>query len=271
MSDTKHNCSRTGNNRPIFLDDFSRTRRYILPAVLFVLVLLTECGSAGPPFRTDDPIPVGFRHGEIYFFSSAVTDATGIFGIGPAFEFNYGPLDDVQLHIVMPVAFSKPKNGPAYAGYGDTELGVKYRFVHQTDLLPDVGTFPLIELPTGNASKGLGNGKPQIYIPLWLQKDIGNWTIYGGAGYWINPGSGNRNWNFSGILVQYNFSGNFFLGAELFHQSPSTDSSPQNTGLHFGGGIPIGDNTQVIFSADPGNGITSYKHFSYYVGYYHTF
>ncbi|HEY6952596.1 MAG TPA: hypothetical protein VI758_09315 [Bacteroidota bacterium] len=233
--------------------------------------ILTQFGMAGPPFRTDDPVPIGFRHGEFYLFSSAVADASGIAGIGPAFEFNYGALPDVHLHIVVPVAFSKPKNGAMRAGYGDTELGVKYRFFNQTDLLPDIATFPIIEVPTGNAARGFGNGKPQVYLPLWLQKDIGDWTIYGGAGYWINPGAGNRNWKFSGLLVQYNFAPDFFLGMEIFHQTASSNTTLGNTGLHFGGGIPIAQNSQLIFSADAGNGITSYKHFAYYVGLYHQF
>jgi len=241
--------------------------------VVFAWLLCFSGNStmAGPPFRTDDPIPVGFRHGEIYFFSTAVVDASGTTGIGPAFEFNYGVVPNVQLHIVMPVAFSKPKSGPLQSGYGDTELGVKYRFVEQTDAIPDIATFPFVEVPSGNAARGLGNGKVQVFLPVWLQKDFGNWTVYGGGGYWINPGMGNRNWNFSGILLQYNFSKNFYLGAELFHQTPSTDASPQNTGLHFGGGIPLGENSQFIFSADPGNGITNYKHFAYYLGYYDEF
>ncbi len=241
--------------------------------VLLFVLLAVESGFlfAGPPFRTDDPIPIGFRHYEAYLFTAAVSDASGIVGIGPAFEFNYGALPNVHLHIVMPLAFSKPKNGMLQMGYGDTELGVKYRFVEQTDIIPDIATFPFVEVPTGDASRGLGNGKAQVYLPLWLQKDIGDWTVYGGAGYWINPGVGNKNWNFSGILVQYNFSDVCLLGAELFHQTPSSVDSPNLTGVHVGAGIPIFLGSQLIFSTDAGNGITNYKHFAYYVGLYHQF
>ena len=239
--------------------------------VLISMLLFNICAIAGPPFRTDDPIPVPYLHGELYLFSTGVFDGDGASGIGPAVEFNYGVFPNMQFHIVAPLAFSSPKHEPAYAGYGDTEVGVKYRFVKQTNILPDIATFPLIEIPTGNASKNLGNGKAQIYIPIWLQKDIGKWTIYGGGGYWINPGPGNKNWNFSGILIQYNFTDAFFLGAELFHQTPSSIYSTGYSGLHFGGGIPVVKNYQILFSADLGNGITSYKHFSYYLGLYHTF
>ncbi len=240
-------------------------------AVLSFVLFSMHIAFAGPPFRTDDPIPIGFRHGEFYLFTSAVSDASGIAGIGPAFEFNYGAWSEVHLHIVVPLAFSKPRSGPLHSGYGDTELGVKYRIFDQTDVLPDIAVFPFVEVPTGNAARGLGNGKAQVYLPLWFQKDIGNWTVYGGAGHWINPGVGNRNWNFSGFLVQYNFSSDSFLGMELFHQTPSSVNSPDLTGLHVGGGIPAFLNSQIIFSMDLGNGVTPYKHFAYYVGIYHQF
>jgi len=230
---------------------------------------MAAAAFAGPPFRTDDPIPVQYRHGEIYLFSTGVVDKSGFGGIGPALEFNYGPLPNTHLHIVIPLAFSAPSGGTSHMGYGDTEIGVKYRFLNQTDVIPDIATFPLIELPTGNAAKGTGNGNAQIYLPLWLQKDIGKWTIYGGTGYWINHGAGNKNWEFSGLLVQYNFSEDLFLGMEVFHQTPSSIDGPGYTGLHFGGGIPIAEKYQIIFSADVGNGITPYKHFAYYFGLYH--
>lgn len=238
---------------------------------LLVGFLLVACQStlAGPPFRTDDPIPIGYRHAEFYLFSAGITDAGGLSGIGPAVEVNYGALPNTHLHLVLPLAFASPSGGPAQLGYGDTELGVKCRFVNQTESMPDVATFPIVEVPTGNASRGLGSGNVQIYLPLWLQKDFGQWTVYGGGGYWINHGEDNRNWTFSGILIQYNFAEDFYLGSELFHQTPSSADASANTGVHIGGGIPLAQGYQVIFSGDAGNGITSYKHFAWYLGLYH--
>lgn len=236
-----------------------------------VVVLTSAVAFAGPPFKTDDPIPVPYMHGEIYLFSTGVIDGSGVTGIGPAIEFNYGILHNTQFHIILPMAFNAPKETTSYAGYGDTEIGVKYRFVEESKYIPDIGVFPLVEAPTGNAAKGLGNGRAQLYLPVWLQKDIGNWTVYGGSGYWFNPGPGNRNWDFSGILVQYNFSDVLFLGAEIFHQTASTVDAPGYTGIHIGGSIPVAKNYEILFSGDAGNGFTSYKHFGYYLGLYHTF
>ncbi len=244
----------------------------IIP-ILAVTMLLSVWTSAfaGPPFRTDDPEPVGYRHGEVYLFATGTTDAAGISGAGPAIEVNYGILPDTQFHVVSPVDFSAPRGEVLHLGYGDTELGLKYRFSHQTDALPDIGTFPLVEIPSGDAHEGLGNGKARYFLPVWLQKDLGKWTTYGGGGYWINPGEGNRNWWFSGVLLQYSFAEDFYLGGEVFHQTADTSSGKDSTGFNLGGGLPLSGKFQILFSAGSGLQHASTNRFSYYVAIYRAF
>ena len=239
--------------------------------LIFILLTSNLLFAGGPPWRTDDPIPVDFKQHELYLFSTGINDDGGISGVGPAVEFNYGIFQNTQFHVVFPMAFDVPKQGEKHFGYGDTEVGVKYRFVEQTDVIPSIATFPIAELPTGNESNNLGNGKTQFYLPIWFQKDISNWTICTGGGYWINPGTDNKNWQFYGLQVQYNFSDNLYLGMETFHQTASKINSDGYTGLHIGCGIAVVKSYEILFSADAGNGITSYKHFAYYIGLYHEF
>lgn len=97
----------------------------------------------GPPFQTDDPEPVDLHHYEFYVASQQTLTADGRSGTLPHFEFNYGALPNLQLHIMAPYAFSSPSGGPTQHGYGDTELGLKYRFVQETDNVPMVGIFPM--------------------------------------------------------------------------------------------------------------------------------
>jgi Putative MetA-pathway of phenol degradation len=244
-----------------------------MKAFLVTLLLLIPAAGAfaGPPFRTDDPVPVDYHHGEIYLFSTGTHDAGGTSGLGPAVEFNYGILSGTQFHIIAPMAYDAPKDEASHFGYGDTEVGVKYRFVHETDVLPMIGIFPLVEIPTGDEDKGLGNGKAQYFFPLWLQKDFGRWTTYGGGGYWINPGPGNKNYWFSGILLQYSFSETLYLGGELFHQTADTVDGEDNSGFNFGGSLPLVRNYQLLFSAGRGLTDTSSNRFSYYVALYCAF
>lgn len=244
---------------------------FLASIMLLIWTMNNQPAFAGPPFRTDDPDLLPYLGGEAYLFSTGTFDHSGVAGVGPAVEFNYEFLRRGFIHAVVPLAFNDPHHAPSQFGSGDIELGFKYQFVAQKGWIPSIATFPLMEIPTGNASKGLGNGKPQYYVPIWLEEDIGKWTIYGGGGYWFNPGPGNKNFEFTGILVQYNFTNDFFLGAELFHHSSSAYSTMNRTGIHLGGGIPLFKNIQVLFSGDAGNGITSYKHFSYYLGLHYVF
>ena len=226
---------------------------------------------AGPPFRTDDPIPVDYHHGEIYLFSTGTRDAEGTSGLGPAVEFNYGPLPNIMLHLVAPMAYDAPEGEDSNFGYGDTEIGIKYRLVHETKEVPAIGIFPLVEIPTGNQDKGLGNGQAQCFLPVWLQKDFGKWTTYGGGGYWINPGDGNKNYWFSGILLQYSFADAFYLGGEIFYQTADTVDGKNSMGFNVGGGVPLVRHFQLLFSAGRELTNTSSNRFSYYIGLYREF
>jgi hypothetical protein len=139
-------------------------------------VLSTTLAFAGPPFQTDDPEPVPFRHYEAYAFGTTDRGSGSSYSQFPAFEFNIGAAPNLMLHVIVPVAYTTPQQ--AY-GIGDLELGAKYRFVQEGKLRPEVGTFVLLETPTGNRNLGLGNGQLWVRIPLWLQKSFGNWTTYG--------------------------------------------------------------------------------------------
>ena len=142
---------------------------------------------AGPPYITDDPDPVEYQHWEVYFSSIFAKQPDAWTTTAPHIEVNYGVVPDVQLHMILPMTLYAPANGASSYGYG------KYRFVHEGDWLPQLGTFSLLEVPSGSHGRNLGSGHLQTFLPLWLQKSEGRWTAYGGGGYWINPGTGNRN------------------------------------------------------------------------------
>ena len=194
-----------------------RTRSLRRAATGFA-ALVCACSSAraGPPFQTDDPEPVDFRHWEAYFFSDYDNTAIGTMTQGPALEFNWGAVPDVQLHLVVPAAAFVPAAGAAAFGMGDTEMGVKYRFLHETKHRPEFGIFPFVEVPTGSAKAGLGNGRTWYRLPLWAQKSEGAWTTYGGGGEVVNAAPGMRNYPFGGWLLQRDLGKRWTLGGEVF-------------------------------------------------------
>ncbi|MDE2357121.1 MAG: hypothetical protein KGL69_10245 [Alphaproteobacteria bacterium] len=209
---------------------------------------------AGPPFITDDPEPVDLGHWEVYAFSAGAFDAHDGTGVGPSLEVNYGAAPNLQLHLIANLAYDLPQGAPRQFGLGDTELGFKYRFItpKESDWFPQVGVFPLLEVPTGAASHGLGAGQVQAFLPLWLQKDFGPWTTYGGGGYWINPGLGNRNYWYSGWLLQRQVTRKLALGGEVFHTTSAQVGRSGVTGFNLGGQYDFTDHYHLLFSAGRG-------------------
>lgn len=224
---------------------------------------------AGPPFQTDDPETVEHRHWEIYLASQFRHDRDGDSGTLPHVEINYGVIPNVQLHLIVPLAYDNPSGEKAHYGLGDVEVGVKFRFIQESERIPMVGIFPMVELPTGDHDEGLGNGKAQFFIPLWLQKTWGPWTTYGGGGYWVNPGDGNKNWWFWGWEVQRELSKLLTLGGELLYRTADTDDGDNSFGFNVGAIVNITENHHILFSA--GCDISGPNRFSGYIGYQFTF
>jgi hypothetical protein len=224
---------------------------------------------AGPPFQTDDPEPVEYKHAEIYLATQFKHDRDGNSAALPQVEANYGIFPNMMIHLIVPFQYDNPKDGKTHYGYGDTEVGVKIRFIQETDWIPMVGTFPLVELPTGDENKGLGNGKAQYFIPIWLQKSWGPWTTYGGGGYWLNPGTGNKNWWFGGWEVQREISEVLTLGGELVYRTADTDDGDNSFAFNVGPIINLTENHHILFSA--GCDFSGPNRLSVYLGYQLTF
>ena len=241
-----------------------------------VTALAAGRAVAGPPFVTDDPEPVPYQHFEFYNLSlgSAIRGDTQ--GFAPAWEYNYGIVPNGQAHIIAPLTFDKQTGG---YGYGDTELGFKYRFIdeNKNTAQPMVGVYPLLELPTGDEQRGLGAGYLRAYFPLWIQKSFGDWTTYGGGGYWINHGDDtvNRDYWFFGWLLQRQVTKQLAIGAEIYHQTSTVAFGATNpiytaptTGFNIGAIYDFDDNHHLLASVGAGlQNASTTNEFSWYLAY----
>jgi hypothetical protein len=241
-----------------------RNNELVVRICSILSVLFAAETFAGPPFKTDDPEPVDYQHWEFYIASQQKFERLETNVTSPHFEMNYGIFPDVQLHLLAPLGYVHTLDGTHY-GYSDTELGVKYRFVEETEKAPQIGVFPLIELPTGNQSEQLGTGKAQVYLPLWVQKSWGKFTSYAGVGFWYNPGVGQKNWTFEGWEFQYDFSEVVTLGGELYYQSADSQDSPSSSGFNLGGFINLNENDHILFSV--GRSMSGVATITGYVGF----
>jgi hypothetical protein len=227
----------------------NRAVLYLCFGLLVSSVPATIC--AGPPYITDDPEPVDYQHWEVYAASIFTKQSDAWTATAPHLEVNYGVVPNLQLHTILPMTLYAPAEGPSSYGYGDTEFGAKYRLVQEGKWLPEVGTFPLLEVPTGSHERNLGSGHLETFLPLWLQKSLGPWTAYGGGGYWINPGAHNHNWWFSGLVVQCEVLPGFTPGVEVFHGTSQVIGEPSELGVNFGVIWNLSELQHVLFSAGP--------------------
>ncbi len=225
-------------------------------------IFMPTMARAGPPFRTDDPEPVDHQHIEMFVYSDGAHVRGETSGGALAVDFNYGAAPNLQLHVGPSTAFDATPGAPFHLGLGDTELGVKYRFLQEdkNGATPMASFYPLLVLPTGSQQRGLGEGYVRAFLPLWIEKNFGDWVTYGGGGYWLNNNSrfGGRNYLYAGWTLQRKVTSNLSLGGELFFQTagsvqlPTNLPGPDNLGFNLGGIYDLDEHNHLLASAGRG-------------------
>lgn len=202
---------------------------------------------AGPPYLTDDPIPTDLGHWEIYGFAAGEGFGRSL-DMDVGTDLNYGAVKDVQLTATLPLSFVRDETGWS-RGSGDVELGVKYRVVHDERSGVSVAVFPRVILPTSWLA---ANGKTRILLPVWIGKDFaGGTSLFGGGGYLINPGPGNRNaWQAAAALT-HDLGKDVSIGAEVAQQSPDTIGGTSQTRAGAGAIIHLAGPASLLLSGGP--------------------
>ena len=220
--------------------------RHVWAALALAMAATPVC--AGPPYLTDDPVPTDTGHWEIYAFgagegrqSSLDTDA--------GFDLNYGPVEDVQLTATLPLSFSHEPHEGWRSGTGDLELAVKYRFINDEKHGFSAAVFPRAILPTASHAPG---EKTRFLLPLWIGKDFaGGTSLFGGGGYTINPGTGNRNFWQAAVAITHDLSETISVGAEITRQGRETGDGTAQTRAGLGSIVKLSDHYALLFSGGP--------------------
>ena len=181
--------------------------------------------AQGPPYQTDDPVPVDLHHYEFYIFGAPTALRLRWTPPAPPSSSTGAPFRACNSTPFCPGASSAPSNNPVYLpggtgptkfGLTDMELGAKIAFIKEGKHIPQIGSFTMFEMPTGNYDKGLGVGKVWYKLPIWFQKNEGKWLFDGGGGYQVVPQTNYRDFPYTGWLVKRELSEQWELGAEVF-------------------------------------------------------
>lgn len=210
----------------------------------FAVLLVAGTARAGPPFITDDPVPTDTGHWEIYNYASTLCEG-GVSSLDAGLDLNYGAVRDVQLTASLPLH----RESGVPLDTGDVQMAAKFRFLHQDKgpLPLDVTFFPRVFLPTGR-----GSSRTQILLPIWAQRDVGRWQFFGGGGYTVNPGAGNRDYWVQGVVALRQMRHGWQMGLEEYYQGASEDGGRPVTGLNLGTLVHIAGPFSLIGSAGRG-------------------
>jgi hypothetical protein len=223
-------------------------------ALLAVSLLWVGAGPAlaGPPYLTDDPEPTDTGHWENYLYVESAHVAGQGHTPEAGIEVNYGAFENTQLTLSVPLN-PNPNPGPGGIGVVWAPLGggVKYRFIQEDDdgWRPQVAFFPQISIPVGPANSG---APVTELFPIWLQKSVGKWTMFGGGGYTNNPGPGNRDFANYGIALQRQLTDNFALGVEAFGQGRDSADDRASAAVGVAALYDFNDLWHIIGSANTG-------------------
>lgn len=231
------------------------------------LLLAASPAWGGPPFVTDDPEPVEYRHTEMHFAAEQVITQSGKVVV-PLVEYNYGVLPDLQLSFTVPYVQNTPAGQARMQGMGDLVVGAKYRFLQETDTQPMMSVYPVLVAANGDASRGLGNGGPQLFLPIWMQKKWDDWLAYGGGGYWINRAPGGANRWYYGFVLQNNITESLSLGGEVYREAEQLPVESESTGFSLGGTYHLDQHNHLLLSSRRGTTEhTSLTKYSTYIAY----
>ncbi len=245
-------------------------RQYIRSLFFVLLLHGVTCALAAPPFITDDADPAPYGTLQAFLFATGFNATHTALWYAPAFEGDLGVLNNLEFHTIIPMAISTRTIGGNAFGLSDTLIGLKWRFLTETDYRPEIAIVPDWILPTGNADRQLGNGRSWTSLPIWIEKHFGPWTTYGGGGYIFNSAKGATNYKFAGWLVQRDLSEQLTLGAEIYSQgatatriAPAQDSGPV-TLINAGGNYNFTASQSLLFSL--GHSIAGAKQWVGYLG-----
>jgi hypothetical protein len=92
----------------------------------------------------------------------------------------------------------------------------------------------------------------RILLPLWIGKDFaGGTSIFGGGGFTINPGGGNRDFWQAAVALTHDVSKRVLAGVEITRQGGDVVGGAAQTRAGIGGIIQLSDHYSLLFSGGP--------------------
>jgi len=144
----------------------------------------------GKPVHHQDPIgtnphhPAETMHGGNTAMHSGTTTMHGGQGHGHGNTATAAaPISTETAPTVTEPVQQVVKRHGSESGVGDTSLDLSYRFLDETETLPEMSVHGGIKIPTADEDKGLGTGEMDYRFGVELVKELGGWSAELGMDY----------------------------------------------------------------------------------------
>ncbi len=140
---------------------------------------------ASPPLLTDDPDTPGDKRWEINValtLDKLLTESTYE---APNLDLNYGVGDNIQIKYEIPWLILHEQGIGTQSGLGNSNFGVKWRFLDEEQHGVNMSTYPQIEFNslTSSVNRGLAEDNTNLLLPVEVSKKIGPVLVDGEIGY----------------------------------------------------------------------------------------
>lgn len=214
-----------------------------------LLVLATRLAWAGPPYATDDPGLTAWGQWEVNlpYILERVTDGRTI--QVPLFDIAYGVNRAIELNVTVPLTVVELGGASRAVGLGDTSFDVKWQLRQGGDHRLQLAVAPQVVLPTGDATLGLGAGKPVYVLPVLALKTWGRWAAFGNVGYVLQQAADTRNYVYWGAALIRDINPNLEVGGEIYGNSATEPEGPPDLGFNLGSILTLSPRWGVLLSA----------------------
>jgi hypothetical protein len=205
--------------------------------------------QGGPPLRTDDPGTPGNKNWEINISCTQNFSPIGREIEAPLLDINYGLGDRIQLKFEIPYLFENDGDGPYRGAFGNSLVGVKWRFYEQSKKSGfKISTYPQVEIldPYPNADGTVVGRDVRLLLPIEITRELGPLDINFEAGWWFarrNPDE-----RILGLAVGHQFTKKFEGLAEIY-DDVFLGGTERSTTFDIGGRYAIRNRLVLLFMA----------------------
>jgi hypothetical protein len=240
------------------------------PLLLLLWFLLAGSVHAfaqgGPPYYTNDPGTPGNFDWEInlgympFLYSDQSVSHT------PDVDINFGVGERVQLTYENAWLRVQSPSGAAKFGLGQSNPGVKWRFLDHGESGLNISAFPQFFLnnPNDAVRRGITSASQAFLLPLEFSRKFGPIDVdYEGGYLFVHKGP--NGW-LNGLVIGHDFTSRLEMDMELYNQGTFHPSANQPS-IDFGGRYKIRPSLILLFMA--GRSLeAAHNNQTYFLGYF---